>query len=358
MTPLSEEIKNLIRLEGPISLERYMTIALSDPRYGYYMTRDPFGAKGDFTTSPEISQIFGELLGLWCADLWIRMGCPAAISLVELGPGRGTLMHDALRGMKSVKGLMSAVRVTLVETSPTLRDAQRQLLEPSGIPIQWQSDVASLPELPTLFIANEFFDALPVRQYQRSQGQWHERLIGLNEQNKLIIGLAQEPERAITLDAIEGSLLERCLIGEAIMDELATHIAHVGGVGIAIDYGHTQSGLGETLQAMRGHDYVDPLNDPGEADLTTHVDFQRLAAIALRRGNTISGPILQADFLEALGIRQRGERLQKSATVAQANAIALAVNRLTDRSPKQMGSLFKVLCFRHSSAPNPAGFNE
>jgi len=358
MSLLGDDIKTLIRLEGPISVERYMTIALSDPRYGYYITRDPFGAKGDFTTSPEISQIFGELLGLWYADLWLRMGRPTSISLVELGPGRGTLMQDALRAMKSIKGLISSVQVTLVETSPTLRKSQQKLLEDFDLPIQWHSDVSSLPKLPTLLIANEFFDALPVRQYQRNGKNWHERLVGLNEQDDLIFGLAREAETALDIKANEGSIIERNLIGERIMHELAAHIVHYGGAGIAIDYGHTQSAVGETLQALRDHQFVSPLEEPGEADLTTHVDFKRLLDIAQSRGNAVSGPITQADFLEALGIRQRGQSLIKSANSDQAKAIISAIDRLTDRAHKQMGSLFKVISFYDPKMPKPAGFNE
>jgi len=358
MTLLGEDIKTLIRLEGPISVERYMTMALSDPRYGYYMTRDPFGEKGDFTTSPEISQIFGELLGLWCADLWLRMGSPHAISLVELGPGRGTLMQDALRAMKSIKGLLQSVQVTLVETSPTLRKAQQNLLETFDLPIQWHSDVSSLPQLPTLLIANEFFDALPVRHYQKHNGNWHERLVGLNQHDELTFGLAREPEAALIIEADEGSILERNLVGERIMHDLSAHIAQYDGAGIAIDYGHSQSGMGETLQAIRHHRFVDPLEEPGEADLTTHVDFERLLDIARRQSNAISGPIVQADFLEALGIRQRGEALLKSAHSDQAKAIMSGLDRLTDRAPNQMGSLFKVISFYHPEMPKPAGFNE
>jgi len=358
MTLLGEDIKTLIRLEGPISVERYMTMALSDPRYGYYMTRDPFGEKGDFTTSPEISQIFGELLGLWCADLWLRMGSPHAISLVELGPGRGTLMQDALRAMKRIKGLLQSVQVTLVETSPTLRKAQQNLLETFDLPIQWHNDVSSLPQLPTLLIANEFFDALPVRHYQMHNGKWHERLVGLNQHDELTFGLAREPEAALIIEADEGSILERNLVGERIMHDLSAHIAQYGGAGIAIDYGHSQSGMGETLQALHHHRFVDPLEEPGEADLTTHVDFERLLDIARRQGNAISGPIVQADFLEALGIRQRGAALLKSAHSDQAKAIMSGLDRLMDRAPKQMGSLFKVISFYHPEMPKPAGFNE
>ncbi len=356
MTPLGEELIRLIQQEGPISVERYMGMALGDPRYGYYMTRDPFGTKGDFTTAPEISQMFGEILGLWCADLWIRMGCPTELSLVELGPGRGTLMQDALRAMKRIKGLYETMSITLVEISPVLRQAQSLALAPFGLPVAWQSEITALPQKPTLVIANEFFDALPVRQFQRASGKWHERLIGLDHHNALSFGLAGEAESSALPDAPEGTILERCPIGEHLMAELSRHIARFGGAGVAIDYGHTQSGFGETLQALKSHTFVDPLKDPGKADLTIHVDFERLAASAHAQGTLISGPMAQADFLEALGIKERALLLKKSATPDQAASIEAGLTRLTDRSPKGMGSLFKVLSFRHADCPQPAGF--
>jgi len=356
MTPLGKELIRLIQQEGPINIERYMAIVLGDPRYGYYMTRDPFGTQGDFTTAPEISQMFGELLGLWCADLWIRMDRPTHLSLVELGPGRGTLMQDALRAMQRIKGLYEAISITLVEISPALRQAQNQTLATFGLPVAWQSEITILPQKPTIIIANEFFDALPVRQFQRAKGKWHERLIGLDHENALIFGLAGEAEGYTLPNAPEGTILERCPIGERLMAEISHHIALFGGAGLAIDYGHTQSGFGETLQALKSHAFVDPLSDPGDADLTTHVDFERLAASARSQGVLISGPVTQADFLEALGIKERALQLKKNAAPDQAMSIDVGLNRLTDRSPKGMGSLFKVLGFRHAECPLPAGF--
>ena len=310
MTPLGQDIARLITLEGPISLERYMGLALGDPRYGYYMTRDPLGAQGDFTTSPEISQMFGELLGLWCADLWFRMGQPEKLSLVELGPGRGTLMQDVLRATKNVIGLHKALSVTLVEMSPVLRETQRQTLASCGVAVEWREDVTTLPEVPTLLLANEFFDALPVRHYQRRHHHWHQRLIGLNSDNTLAFGLAEEPEPALKLDAPEGTVLELGLIGERIMVDLSAHIARFGGAGLVIDYGHSRSSFGET----------------------------------------------QAHFLSGLGIVERAAKLLKNADGTQAQEVEAALIRLTEQTPTGMGSLFKVLGIRHADMPEPAGF--
>ena len=356
MTPLGQDIARLITLEGPISLERYMGLALGDPRYGYYMTRDPLGAQGDFTTSPEISQMFGELLGLWCADLWFRMGQPEKLSLVELGPGRGTLMQDVLRATKNIIGLHRALSVTLVEMSPVLRETQRQTLASCGVAVEWREDVTTLPEVPTLLLANEFFDALPVRHYQRRHHHWHQRLIGLNSDNTLAFGLAEEPEPALKLDAPEGTVLELGLIGERIMVDLSAHIARFGGAGLMIDYGYTQSAFGETLQAMKQHAFVDPLEAPGEADITTHVDFERLSHIARAQGLEVSGPTTQAHFLSGLGIVERAAKLLKNADVTQAQEVEAALIRLTEQTPTGMGSLFKVLGIRHADMPEPAGF--
>ena len=357
MTPLGQDITRLIKLEGPMSLERYMGLALGDPRYGYYMTRDPLGAQGDFTTSPEISQMFGELIGLWCADLWLRMGQPEKLSLVELGPGRGTLMQDVLRATKNVIGLHRALSVTLVEMSPVLRETQRQTLASSGVAIDWLDTISALPERPTLVLANEFFDALPVRHYQRMHQHWHQRLIGLNQENHLAFGLSAEPEQALKLDAPEGTVLELGLIGERIMADLSAHIAQFGGAGLIIDYGHTQSAFGETLQAMKQHAFVDPLEAPGEADITTHVDFERLGHIASSQGLVVSGLTTQAQFLSGLGIVERAARLLKNADAAQTKEVEAALIRLTEQTPTGMGSLFKVLGMRHVDMPEPAGFN-
>ena len=357
MTPLGQDIVRLIALEGPISLERYMGLALGDPRFGYYMTRDPLGAQGDFTTSPEISQMFGELIGLWCADLWLRMGQPEKLSLVELGPGRGTLMQDVLRATKNVIGLHRALTVTLVEMSPVLRETQRQTLASCGVTVEWLEDISALPELPTLLLANEFFDALPVRHYQRMHQHWHQRLVGLHQEGRLTFGLAAEPEHALKLDAPDGTVLELGLIGERIMADLSAHIARFGGAGLIIDYGHTQSAFGETLQAMKQHAFVDPLEAPGEADITTHVDFERLGHIARAQGLEVSGPTTQAHFLSGLGIVERAARLLKNADAAQTKEVEAALLRLTEQTPTGMGSLFKVLGLRHVDMPEPAGFN-
>jgi NADH dehydrogenase [ubiquinone] 1 alpha subcomplex assembly factor 7 len=355
-SPLGDDLKRIIAQEGPISLERFMALALGDPRYGYYMTRDPFGASGDFTTSPEISQMFGELLGLWCVDLWLRAGSPAALSLVELGPGRGTLMSDMLRATKAVPGFHDALTVTLVEMSPVLREVQKTTLRDAHRAIDWAQDVSSLPKLPTLILANEFFDALPIRQYQKQKTGWHERLIGLNTAGDLAFGLAHNSVTPVTQRGEDGDILEYSAIGMMIMEDLASHLAHYGGAGLAIDYGYLETQIGDTLQAMKAHAFVDPLEAPGEADITTHVDFQRLAHAAQEQGLATQGPITQADLLERLGLATRAETLLKRANAEQAKDISSAVARLTERTPQGMGHLFKALAFHHSSWPVPAGF--
>jgi SAM-dependent MidA family methyltransferase len=284
------------------------------------------------------------------------MGQPEKLSLVELGPGRGTLMQDVLRATKNVIGLHRALSVTLVEMSPVLRETQRQTLASSGVAIEWLEDISALPELPTFLLANEFFDALPVRHYQRMHQHWHQRLVGLDKNNRLAFGLAAEPEHALKLDAPEGSVLELGLIGERIMADLSGHIARFGGAGLIIDYGHTQSAFGETLQAMKQHAFVDPLEAPGDADITTHVDFERLGHIARAQGLEVSGPTTQAQFLSRLGIVERAARLLKNADAAQTKEVETALVRLTEQTPTGMGSLFKVLGLCQVDMPEPAGF--
>jgi SAM-dependent MidA family methyltransferase len=356
MTTLEQLIKELITQEGPISLERFMALALGDPRHGYYMTRDPFGAAGDFTTAPEISQIFGELLGLWCADLWLRAGSPASLSLVELGPGRGTLMSDVLRATKGIPGLHDALSVTLVEMSPILRELQQNTLQKAHPKISWSQDISALPTMPTIVLANEFFDALPIRQFQRSETGWHERLVGLDEKAELAFGLSTESLLPASYTAENGDILEYGAIGASLMTELARHIAEHGGAGLLIDYGYTKTKIGDSLQAMKGHAFVNPLHHPGEVDLTTHVDFQRLGEAAARSGVLVKGPLQQADLLDRLGIATRSDMLLKKANDQQRHEIESATARLTDRSEKGMGSLFKALALHHPSWPSPAGF--
>ncbi|CAM5770464.1 ATP synthase subunit beta [Labrys miyagiensis] len=343
-TPLAIEIKDLIRQEGPISVARYMALALGHPRHGYYMTRDPLGLSGDFTTSPEISQMFGEIIGLWATHRWMILGSPARVSVVELGPGRGTLMADALRAIgKVMPAFAQALEVHLVETSPVLRQAQAKSL--SRFKPVWHDDTASLPDQPLIVIANEFFDALPVHQLVYQGGSWHERLVGLRD-GELAFGLAPEPSPATLAprgEALDGTILEYHEAGSLVMEELSARIARFGGAALIIDYGHIELGVGDTLQAMAGHAFVDPLAQPGEADLTTHVCFETLARLAMNRHLAVDILTTQAQFLNELGIRPMAANLKHRATPEQADAIDRALARLTDDAPRAMGSLFKVL---------------
>jgi NADH dehydrogenase [ubiquinone] 1 alpha subcomplex assembly factor 7 len=342
-TPLGEVIAAIIAQDGPITLARYMSLALAHPRHGYYATRDPLGTAGDFITAPEISQMFGELLGLWAAHAWTVAGSPKRVALVELGPGRGTLMADALRAVGRAAPIFArSLQVHLVETSPALRSAQRATLAASAEPT-WHEGVETLPEGPIIVIANEFFDALPIRQFVRAGGAWRERLVGLGE-GRLVLGLSAEAVQEDTLpEAPDGSVLEVSETAAAIMALLARRIARESGAALVIDYGHLQSTFGDSFQAVEAHRFVDPLARPGEADLTAHVDFGALSRAAETEGAHIDLMTSQADFLEALGIRQRASALAAKSGPDQVAAVEAALDRLTDRSPTGMGSLFKVM---------------
>ncbi len=357
MSRLGDELRRLITLEGPISVERYMTLALGHPQHGYYMTRDPLGAAGDFTTAPEISQMFGELIGLWAAQCWLDLGQPGPVRLVECGPGRGTMMADALRAAKAAPGFLEALQVELVETSPVLKAAQMLKLGGCGTPVAWCSRIDEIREgAPLIIIGNEFLDALPIRQYMRQNGQWHERLVGLAG-DALAMGLSPDPEPAITQQGPEGAVIEVAIAAQAFIRSLATRLKADGGVALFLDYGHTKSGFGDTLQAMHRHAFVDPLASPGESDLTAHVDFDALGKAARDAGLAVHGPMEQGTFLQALGLEARTEQLISHArTAEQKDAIRTAERRLTDTSRTGMGRLFKVIAFAAPGQPAPPGF--
>jgi NADH dehydrogenase [ubiquinone] 1 alpha subcomplex assembly factor 7 len=358
MTELTRELREMIAAEGPISLERYMSLALSHPRFGYYTTREPFGAAGDFITAPEISQMFGELIGLWAVEVWRLSGAPAPLRLVELGPGRGTLMADALRAIHGVPALADAIEVHLVETSPRLIDVQRATLAGFDTPSDWHASIEELPPGAAIFIANEFFDALPVRHFMRTDNGWCERLVGLDGNGKLTFGLSADATDEIGIAAPNGSVLEVGLKARETIEALARRIATSGGALLVIDYGYTETRPGETLQAVRDHRFTDPLDAPGESDLTAHVDFAALARQAEKAGARVHGPVTQAEFLSRLGIAQRAEILRRDSTPAQAQAIEAALSRLIDASsPTAMGKLFKVLAISPSSAHALPGFD-
>ncbi|NEU10899.1 class I SAM-dependent methyltransferase [Methylobacterium sp. BTF04] len=334
-------------------LSRYMGLCLGHPTHGYYRTRDPLGARGDFITAPEISQMFGELVGIWIAATWAAMGAPADLALVELGPGRGTLMADALRALARAAPALSP-DLHLVETSPPLRAAQAKRLTDAAP--TWHESIDTLPERPSIVVANEFFDALPVRQFQRTERGWFERLVGLSaDGTRLTFGLSAEPDPGIVASAPAGVLMT--LPGPAldITRALARRcVTHRGAV-LAIDYGHVRPGFGDSLQALAAHRFVDPLAAPGEADLTTHVDFFAMGRAAASQGALVHGPADQRDFLFALGLRERAERLSSQATPAQVDAIAVAVQRLTDPAQRGMGSLFKAMAISDPASTRLAG---
>lgn len=355
-TPLAKDLKALIAQEGPLSIERYMALCFGDPRYGYYMTRDPLGKRGDFITAPEISQVFGELLGLWCGECFRLMNTPASFMLVELGPGRGTLMADALRVLKIVPSFLDHVEIHLIETSPVLRAAQETLLAPFKDKIVWHASIDSLPAKPAIILANEFFDALPIRQFQKETAGWHERLVGLDEDGSLTLGLSSDTAAHLAaLKAEEGSVREEARIGATIMRSLARHLRSYGGVMLAVDYGYGQSGFGDTWQALSRHAYVDPLAQPGAADLTSHVDFQSLGESARSGGAIVAPLVTQRDLLLRLGIEPRMQQLARG-NPDRSYDITKACLRLIDHtSPTSMGQLFKALALSHPEfGPIPA----
>jgi SAM-dependent MidA family methyltransferase len=345
MPTLTDRLRRLIATSGPICVAHYMAEANAH----YYATRDPLGAAGDFTTAPEISQMFGELAGIWLADLWDRAGRPVA-AYVELGPGRGTLSADALRAMRAA-GLMPAVH--FVETSPVLRGAQKERV-PHAI---WHDDLSTLPaDIPLLIVANEFFDALPARQIVRGEKGWYERLVTHDGERFVPAAGPVVPTSAIPEHlraAPPGTVIETSPASLAVVRQLAHCITMQGGAALIVDYGHARAAAGETLQAVAMHDYADPWIAPGERDLTVHVDFEALGAAAADSGARAWGPVGQGEWLRAMGIDVRAAALSRAAPHL-ADDIAAARDRLV--SPGQMGRLFKALALTAPSWPQPAGF--
>lgn len=359
MSPLAEILRRRIARRGPISLAEYMALALGHPKYGYYMRRDPFGQAGDFITAPEISQMFGELIGLWCVVVWDIMGRPAPAVLVELGPGRGTLLADALRAARARPEFVAAVRVHLVETSPFLKERQRRTLAAThpGLKALWHDRLEDVPASgPVLLIANEFFDALPIRQYVRAGEGWRERRIGLRPGGSGFAFVLETVDGADLPEGLEcGTVVEVCLEGVTLAREIGNRVTRCGGAAIIIDYGHRQSVQGESLQSVRRHAFHDVLDRPGDADLTAHVDFAALVAAAQSAGARTYGPIAQGIFLARLGIGARAEALMAGGTSDQGQRIATALRRLVH--PAEMGSIFKVLALTNPDLPPPPGFD-
>lgn len=343
---LASEIRRLIKSSGPMPVWRYMELCLMHPEHGYYISRDPLGREGDFTTAPEVSQMFGELLGLWAASVWRLMGSPDNVRLVELGPGRGTMMADALRALRVLPPLYQTLSVHLVEINPVLREKQKSLLTPSRN-ITWHDSLDEVPEGPAIILANEYFDVLPIHQVVRRETGWHERVVELDDG---MLGFGAAPEPLPQFEALLPPLLRAAPLGAVFewrpdteMMEIAGRLRDQGGAALIIDYGHGRSDAGDTFQAIARHSFTDPLKSPGEADLTAHVDFQALAHGAEAVGARVHGPITQGEFLKRLGIETRAVTLMTKASPEASEDIAGALKRLTAGGRTGMGSLFKVL---------------
>jgi SAM-dependent MidA family methyltransferase len=360
MTPLEADIRRRIAAAGPMPVGEYMALCLADPQHGYYVTRDPLGTHGDFTTAPEVSQMFGELIGLWMVSVWQQMGSPENLRLIELGPGRGTMMVDAMRAAKVVPDFVKAAVLHLVEISAPLRTRQEETLGTLDMAAFWHTSLSDVPAGPAIVVANEFFDALPINQAVKIDDGWHYRAVAIAPDGALAYQPALQPLAhfeptlpAAVRGARNGEIFEWRSDTETL--DLGRRIAHEGGAALVIDYGHAESATGETLQAVRDHLFADPLSSPGEADLTAHVDFQALGRRLESMGAIVFGPIEQAEFLDRLGIRTRAATLKANASRAKIHEIDAALARLTGSGRTGMGSLFKVMAATHPKlAPPPA----
>ncbi|CAN7580981.1 class I SAM-dependent methyltransferase [Mesorhizobium sp. LjNodule214] len=346
MTRLKARIVDLIGAVGPIPVNEYMALCLFDPQDGYYTTREPFGAGGDFVTAPEISQMFGELVAVWLYQAWQSIGRPMPVTIAEIGPGRGTLMKDMLRAFSRLDAALTAgTSFAMIEISPRLTGIQKQTLSGQSVRLDWHETIDTLPKAPLLIVGNELFDAVPIRQFIRTGAAWRERMVGLDEANALrffagagSIDPSLLPDGAA--DAPDGSVIEMAPARSALMAAIAERIAGQGGAGLFMDYGHLHPGVGDTLQALRKHDHDNVLANPGEADLTAHVDFAALAATIRAHGLDVQ-MTTQGDFLLGLGLIERAGQLGAKADEKARQAISDAVERLA--GPDAMGGLFKVL---------------
>ena len=348
MNELKQRLIEHVRENGPMTVADFMAACLYDPEYGYYATNAAIGgAEADFLTAPEASQMFGELIGLWCAHEWDVLGKPA-LNLIELGPGRGVLMQDAWRATEKIEGFHDAVQMVLVETSPVLRDEQEQRIAVA----EWAEHIDDAPSGPSIIIGNEFLDCLPIRQFVKTDDGWREKLVGLNDAETLIFGLSA-PLRAQETDDDSGAVREIAPNAESLIYEIEKRLHDAPGRCLFIDYGYTEPGGHDTLQALKNHKAADPLDAPGEADLTAHVDFSHIAHLAREAGLQVHGPITQAAFLLALGLGMRADSL-KAANPERTERINREVHRLS--AEEEMGALFKVICLSSPNLPTPAGF--
>ena len=361
-SPLQSEIKKLIKSSGPMPVWRYMELCLTHPSHGYYISRDPLGREGDFTTSPEVSQMFGELLGLWVASVWKAMGSPSLLRLIELGPGRGTMMADALRALRVLPPLYQALSIHLVEINPVLREKQKAAL--SGVRIiAWHNSLDQVPNGPAVILANEYFDVLPIHQAVKRETGWHERTVEIDDGGKLAFGFAAEPMPRF--EVLLPPLVRAAPVGAVFewrsdteIMKIATRVRDQAGAALIIDYGHVRSDAGDTFQAIARHSFADPLKNPGQADVTAHVDFQALARAAEDIGARVHGPVPQGDFLKSIGIETRAVTLMAKASHEVSEDISSALKRLTDSGRGGMGSMFKVLAVSQPSLTSLAGLGD
>jgi SAM-dependent MidA family methyltransferase len=362
LSALHTEVKRLIRTSGPMPVWRYMELCLTHPQHGYYISRDPLGREGDFTTAPEVSQMFGELLGLWAASIWKAIGSPQLFRLIELGPGRGTMMSDALRALRVLPPLYQTLSVHMVEINPVLREKQKAAL--TGVrSISWHESFDEVPEGPCVIFANEYFDVLPIHQMVRRETGWHERVIELDDSENFVFGTAPDPTPGF--EALPPPLVRAAPVGaiyewrpDAEIMSIARRVRDHRGAAIIIDYGHLRSDVGDTFQAIARHSFADPLKAPGLADITAHVDFDALARAAEAVGARAHGPVTQGEFLQRLGIETRALTLMQKASHEVSEDVSNALKRLIGGGRGGMGALFKVLAVSDPGLTALAGLSD